>query len=100
FAATPLMLLAMPLLFAVGALNIAGNASNNTILQLRTAPSMRGRVLSIMLLNRGLAQLGTAASAALAGLIGVQAAVAVAGCLIIAFGAYAFIFSRLGRDNG
>ena len=100
FATTSYMLLALPLLFAVGALNIAGNASNNTILQLRTAASMRGRVLSIMLLNRGLAQLGAATSAAIAGLIGVQATVAAAGCLIVAFGAYAFIFSRLGRDNG
>lgn len=99
FALIPVLRLAIPLLFAVGAMHIAANASNNTILQMRVDDHMRGRVLSIMLLNRGLTQLGVAATAAVAGVIGVQAALAGSGVVIVAMGAAALLFSRLGREG-
>nr|WP_255607699.1 MFS transporter [Ancylobacter sp. Lp-2] len=73
------------LLLGVGAMQIAYNASNNTILQMRVPNSMRGRVMSILLVNRGLVQLGAAASAALAGFVGVQLAVLMAGAIIFVF---------------
>ncbi|GAB4065229.1 MFS transporter [Ancylobacter sonchi] len=78
--------LAPLLLLGVGAMQIAYNASNNTILQMRVPNSMRGRVMSILLVNRGLVQLGAAASATVAGFVGVQVAVLMAGAIIFLFG--------------
>ncbi|MCB4771578.1 MFS transporter [Ancylobacter sp. Lp-2] len=86
FALNPSVVLAPILLLGVGAMQIAYNASNNTILQMRVPNHMRGRVTSILLMNRGLVQLGAASSAAIAGLFGVQSAVAATGFIILAFG--------------
>jgi MFS family permease len=68
--------LAPPLLLAIGAMQIAYNASNNTILQLSVPDKMRGRVLSTLFLNRGLVAFGTAFVAFLASAIGPQLAMA------------------------
>jgi predicted MFS family arabinose efflux permease len=95
FALNPLFALAPLLLLGVGAMQIAYNASNNTILQMRVPNHIRGRVMSILLLNRGLVQLGAATSAALAGLIGPQFAVAGTGLVIVLFGTTLFLRSRL-----
>jgi MFS family permease len=86
FALNPVVRLAPFILLGVGATQIAYNASNNTILQMRLPNHMRGRVTSILLLNRGLVQLGAAASAFAAGFIGAQWAVASTGLVIILFG--------------
>lgn len=93
FALNPVLWLAPALLFGVGAMHIAYNASNNTILQLRLPDHVRGRVLSILLLNRGLVQLGTAALATLAGLFGPQLAVASSGFAIVCFATAMFALS-------
>ena len=53
-----------------------------------------GRVTSVLLLNRGLVQLGAAASAAAAGFIGVRYAVAATGGFILLFGAGVLLGSR------
>lgn len=99
FALSPAMAIAVPFLFMVGAMNIACNASNNTLIQLRAPDHMRGRVMSIMLTNRGLAQLGVAAWAALSGLIGIQAAVALSGMSIVVLGLCFFWLTHLGRTG-
>lgn len=99
FASAPSLGIAIPLLFLVGTMHIACNASNNTILQLRAPDAMRGRILSIMLLNRGLAQLGAATLAGLAGLIGVRLAMVSAGLAMAALGGAVLGFSRLGRRS-
>lgn len=87
FALNPVVFLAPVLLLGVGAMHIAYSAANNTILQMRIPNHVRGRVTSVLLLNRGLVQLGAAASAGLAGLIGAPFAVAIAGLVIVLFGA-------------
>jgi MFS transporter, DHA1 family, staphyloferrin A biosynthesis exporter len=87
FALNPAFLLAPILLVGVGMMQIAYGATNNTILQTRVPDRMRGRVMSILLLNRGLVQLGAAFGAALAGLIGAPTGLALAGGVIVVFAA-------------
>jgi len=94
FAANPNLLLAGVLLVAMGATYIAYNAANNTILQLRVPDEVRGRVISILMLNRGLVQLGTAATAAVAGMVGVRWAVAVNGLIILTLGVLILVRGR------
>lgn len=94
FALNPLLALAPAFLLGVGAMQIAYNASNNTILQMRLPNHVRGRVTSILLLNRGLVQLGAAASAAAAGLVGVHYAVTATGGVIVVFGLAMLIWAR------
>jgi MFS family permease len=95
FALNPILALAPVLLLGVGAMQISYNATNNTILQMRIPNHMRGRVTSILLLNRGLVQLGAAASATAAGLIGPQYAVAGTGSIIVLFGVALLSKSRI-----
>lgn len=98
FALNPILALAPVLLLGVGAMQIAYNASNNTILQMRLPNHMRGRVTSVLLLNRGLVQLGAAASAAAAGLVGAQYAVAGTGLVIVLFATVVLLRSRVIRQ--
>jgi hypothetical protein len=98
FALNPLYSLAPALLVGVGAMQIAYNASNNTVLQMRVPNHVRGRVTSILLLNRGLVQLGAAASAAAAGVIGARYAVATAGACIVVFGIAVLFGARRVRE--
>ncbi|WP_159946438.1 MFS transporter [Rhizobium sp. 18065] len=94
FAASPFLAVAPVLLLAAGAFYIAYNAANNTILQMRVPNEVRGRVISILMLNRGLVQLGTAASAGLAGVIGARWALAINGLIILVFGALVLLRER------
>ena len=100
FALNPFFPLAPFLLFGVGAMQIAYNASNNTILQMRVPNHMRGRVTSVLLLNRGLVQLGAATSATIAGFVGARYAVAGAGALIVLFAAAVLLRSTCFRRVG
>ncbi|CAH0343107.1 MFS transporter [Rhizobium sp. CECT 9324] len=101
FAASPYLAVAPVLLLAAGAFHIAYNAANNTILQMRVPNEVRGRVISILMLNRGLVQLGTAASAGLAGLIGARWALGINGLFILVFGALVLLRERrITRLNG
>lgn len=98
FALNPIYALAPVILLGVGAMQIAYNASNNTILQMRLPNHMRGRVTSVLLLNRGLVQLGAAMSAAIAGVIGAQYAVASTGAVIVVLGVILLLRARLIRS--
>jgi MFS family permease len=97
FALNPVLALVPVLLLGVGAMQIAYNASNNTILQMRLPNHVRGRVTSILLLNRGQVQLGAAESAA-AGLVGARHAVASTGLVIVVFGAAMLVWARRIRE--
>ena len=70
------------MLVLAGAGQILCNATNNIILQTIVPDEFRGRVLSVLLLNKGFVQLGTALVATLAALIGVQAAMALSGAVV------------------
>lgn len=63
-------------------------AQNQTIIQISTPPELRGRVLGVYLLDRGLVPLGTLIAGILASLLGAPVAVAIMGisCFLLAMG--------------
>ena len=71
------------LLMLCGAGQIACNATNNILLQTIVPDEVRGRVLSVLLLNKGLVQLGTAAVAMLAAFTGVRWALLMSGSVVV-----------------
>ncbi len=85
FAMAPNLYLALPVLFAAGAMHIAYNSSNNTILQLAVEDEYRGRVLSSLFMTRGLMPLGTAAMALLAAATGPRFAMASMAAVVVVF---------------
>lgn len=85
FAMAPNLYLALPVLFAAGAMHIAYNSSNNTILQLAVEDEYRGRVLSSLFMTRGLMPMGTAAMALLAAATGPRFAMASMAAVVVVF---------------
>lgn len=92
-AANPVALMAPVILAVAGAAYMAYNTSLNTILQMMVADEYRGRVMSVMLLNRGLMPLGTSAAAAFSALAGIRASYAMMGGLILLFALSLLLFS-------
>lgn len=93
FAANPVAWLAPPILVASGACHIAHNVVHNSLLQMVVPDDYRGRVLSVLFLNRGLVSLGTAFAATVAAVTSPQLAFfTMAGGLIL-FAAALFIFA-------
>jgi predicted MFS family arabinose efflux permease len=97
FSLNTWIMLAPFLLIAVGLMQIAYNASNNAILQLAVPDHVRGRVLSMLFLNRGLVSMGTAFVAFLAALVGAQIAMAATTAVIAAMAVLLFFFSPTMR---
>lgn len=87
FAAAPNIYWAIPVLFAAGAMHIAYNASNNTILQLTVDDAYRGRVLSTLFMTRGLMPMGMATMALLASVIGPRLAMGSMAAVVVIFAA-------------
>jgi predicted MFS family arabinose efflux permease len=87
FSMAPTMYVAIPVLFAAGAMHIAYNSSNNTILQLTVDDAYRGRVLSSLFMTRGLMPLGTATMALLSTVTGPRLAMALMAFVVVAFAA-------------
>lgn len=83
FAANPSAGMAPIILFGVGAMHIAYNACNNTILQMIVPDDMRGRVLSVLFLNKSMVQFGTFFIATLSVVIGAQWALALSGSVVV-----------------
>lgn len=81
FAVTPVVPLAMVLLFAAGWMSASYLAINQTQMQMSVDDDVRGRVLSIYLLTWGMLPVGQLTVGALANLIGTPAAV-VSGCAL------------------
>lgn len=84
FSLTDSFWLAAALLAGVGAGQILCNAANQILLQTIVPDEVRGRVLSVLLLNKGLVQLGTAAVATLAAAIGARWALLLSGGVVLA----------------
>ncbi|KMK65163.1 MFS transporter [Puniceibacterium sp. IMCC21224] len=84
-ALNPVAWMAPVILIFAGAAYMAYNTSLNTILQLKVTDEYRGRVMSTMLLNRGLVPLGTSAAAALSAVASIRVSYAVMGGLILLF---------------
>ncbi|KQY15708.1 MFS transporter [Rhizobium sp. Root482] len=85
FSLAPNIYVATPLLFFAGAMHIAYNSSNNTILQLAVHDDYRGRVLSTLFMTRGLVSVGTATTAMLAAVLGPRFAMAIMVSIVILF---------------
>jgi hypothetical protein len=81
------------LLFFVGASNIAYNATNNTLLQLNIPDRYRGRILSVLFINRGIIPLGTAVMGLLAEKFGAPVALGSMAVVLILIGILAY-FTR------
>ncbi|WP_426289858.1 MFS transporter (plasmid) [Ensifer adhaerens] len=85
FSLAPNIYVALPMLFCTGAMHIAYNSSNNTILQISVDDNYRGRVLSTLFMTRGLVSLGTAAIATVAAFLGPRTAMALTTSVVMAF---------------
>lgn len=92
FSLNPVAPLAPFILLGVGAMQIAYGACNNTILQLVVPDHVRGRVLSVLFLNRSLVSFGTAFVATLSAVIGPQWSLAISGAIMVL--AAALVFAR------
>lgn len=88
FSQSPIILLASVFALAAGFCNSAYTSQNQTILQMVTPYELRGRVLGIYMLNRGLAPLGSLLAGLFATLFGGPWAVTIMGasCLLLAAG--------------
>jgi len=85
FSAAPNIYWAIPILFAAGAMHIAYNSSNDTILQLTVDDSYRGRVLASLFMTRGLMPVGTATMALLAAAVGPRLALGLMSTVVLLF---------------
>jgi MFS family permease len=86
FSRSPVVGMAMCFTFLAGLLNSAYTAQNQTIIQLLVPAQMRGRVLGVYLLDRGLMPLGSLLAGVMATHIGAPWAVTLMGssCVILA----------------
>nr|WMC98308.1 MFS transporter [Aminobacter aminovorans] len=88
------------LLISIGATQTFCNASNNILLQSIVPDAVRGRVLSVLLLNKGFVQMGTAAGATLAAIIGVGWALFAFGCVVVCSAVAILLVARLFDGSG
>lgn len=70
FSQSPILLIAVAFAFLAGLSNSSYTSQNQTMLQMLVPHQLRGRVLGIYLLNRGLMPLGSLAAGALAHVLG------------------------------
>ena len=98
YAAMPTVYAALPCLFVAGAMHIAYNSTNSTILQLVVDDDYRGRVLSTLIMTRGLVSLGTATMATLAAFIGARGAMASMALVVVCFAVALWIWAPRLRD--
>ncbi len=84
------------LLFIAGAANVFYNATNNALIQTTVEDDYRGRVLSMLFINRGLVPMGTAVTGFLAEYVGAPAALAGMSAMLIVLGGVAS-FVRPGQ---
>jgi MFS family permease len=86
FALSPWLTGALGALFVVGIASTSYRAVNQTMLQAHTEDGYRGRVMSVYLLDRGLAPLGSLLAGGLAAAFGAPDAVVIMGLLTAIFG--------------
>jgi MFS family permease len=84
FAASPNIVFALVFLAAMSVGQMLFQATNNTTIQSKVPPEVRGRVMSIMMMSFGLMPLGVVPVTIAADHIGPQASIAIsAGCLLV-----------------
>jgi MFS family permease len=84
FAAAQHLLVGMLFLAAMGVGQMLFQATNNTTIQSKVPPEVRGRVMSIMMMSFGLMPLGVVPVTIAADYIGAQASLAIsAACLLV-----------------
>jgi MFS family permease len=88
FSRSPVLQIAMVFTFLAGLSNTSYGSQNQTIIQTLTPPALRGRVLGVLLLNRGLGPIGSLLAGALASWFGGPWAVTIMGssCFLLAVG--------------
>lgn len=86
FSQSPIMQIALVFTFLAGLSNNAYMSQNQTILQLHIPSNLRGRVMGVYMLSRGLMPLGSLIAGALASLLGGPMAVTIMGgsCVLVA----------------
>ena len=84
FAQTPMLALALLLLFGTGLMSAVFLAINQTVLQMRVDEEVRGRVMSVILLTWGMMPFGVLLLGAVADQIGAPWSVTLAGCAALA----------------
>ncbi len=78
-------------LFVAGAANVFYNSTNNGLIQISVEDSYRGRVLSMLSINRGLVPLGTALTGLLAENLGTPVALGSMSLMLIVLGGIAMV---------
>lgn len=91
FSQSSWMPLSLLLLAVVGACQISFMATNNTLLQLLVPDELRGRVMSIYMLDQGLMPLGSMLAGVLAAGMGAPAAVTIMGAIVVVLATGAFV---------
>jgi MFS family permease len=88
FSRSPVLSMAMAFTFLAGLSNSGYTSQNQTLLQLLTPAELRGRVLGVYLLNRGLMPIGSLLAGVLASVLGGPWAVTLMGasCFLLALG--------------
>lgn len=86
FSRSPALWMAMVFVFFAGLSNTSYSSQNQTIIQMLAPAELRGRVLGVYLINRGLMPIGSLLAGGLASLLGAPWAVTIMGasCLALA----------------
>jgi hypothetical protein len=91
--------LSLVFLFIAGAANVYYNSTNNGLIQTLVEDRYRGRVLSMLQLNRGLVPLGTAITGFFAEHFGAPAALAGMSAMLVVLGAVAYVKRPRTRES-
>jgi MFS family permease len=98
FALAPAFLLALVFVLLADTCSMIGMTTNNTVIQRIIPDSVRGRVMSLMMMTFGITPLGTLPASWLAREYGVRAAVAGGGALLVVVALLIFALSRSYRQ--
>lgn len=93
FSHSPVLWMAMAFMFLGGIFQTSYRTQDQTIIQMMVPAELRGRVLGVYLLDRGLVPLGSIFAGVLAYLLGGPMAVAIMGmsCFLLAVGVWIFV---------
>jgi len=90
--------MALPLLFILGLLSAIFMSLNTTLVQLYSAPEMRGRMMSIVMLTFGAMPLSAIPFGAIAESIGTPNALGLSGVILaVSTGIFAFCYPKVGK---
>jgi MFS transporter, DHA1 family, staphyloferrin A biosynthesis exporter len=78
-------------LFIAGGANVFYNSTNNALIQISVEDNYRGRVLSMLFINRGMVPLGTAFTGLLAEAMGAPAALGAMSLMLVLLGGLAML---------